>query len=262
MIAITQTDHLSARVHPVCRRSRDRQGAARRIVNQFGRIRVEDLNLKGLATGMHVKHVNDAVRAQLVSLIPLLATRIIYCDAGCPHAMPAILAASATTALECARDAKAGNSREMQLPNRGTQRRVPSRGYRHTRIARTPSFPECTVLGSNPRWHSPPYRNHTLSSRLPHPAKRGINRLCGGVDLGWADPARLRTAACIEAMRFAERDRTGCRSGASFNAIDHVAGPTTATTASLAASFRLLNSGNIEQRFYCKFQGTYLALSG
>jgi hypothetical protein len=44
--------------------------------------------------------------------------------------------------------------------------------------------------------------------------------------------------------------------------IGRVAGPTTATTASLAALFRLLNIGNIEHTFYYKSQGTYLALSG
>lgn len=39
------------------------------LVNCFGRIAVEDLNIRGLARGMHAKHVNDAAWAQLVSML-------------------------------------------------------------------------------------------------------------------------------------------------------------------------------------------------
>jgi putative transposase len=39
------------------------------IVNRFGRIAVEDLNIKGLAGGMLAKHVHDASWAQLVSML-------------------------------------------------------------------------------------------------------------------------------------------------------------------------------------------------
>ena len=38
------------------------------LVNRFGGIGVEDLNIKGLARGMHAKHVNDASWAQLISM--------------------------------------------------------------------------------------------------------------------------------------------------------------------------------------------------
>lgn len=57
---------------------------SRRIVNRFGRIGVEDLNVKGLAAGMHAKHVNDAAWAQLVSMIGYKAVNaggeIVYVD--------------------------------------------------------------------------------------------------------------------------------------------------------------------------------------
>lgn len=42
---------------------------SRDLVNRFGRIAVEDLNVKGLAAGMLAKHVNDAAWAQLVSML-------------------------------------------------------------------------------------------------------------------------------------------------------------------------------------------------
>ena len=42
---------------------------SRDLVNSFGRIAVEDLNIKGLARGMLAKHVNDAAWAQLVSML-------------------------------------------------------------------------------------------------------------------------------------------------------------------------------------------------
>lgn len=42
---------------------------SRDLVTRFGRIAVEDLNIKGLARGMLAKHVNDASWAQLVSMI-------------------------------------------------------------------------------------------------------------------------------------------------------------------------------------------------
>lgn len=40
---------------------------SRDLVNRFGRIAFEDLNIKGLAAGMLAKHVNDAAWAQIVS---------------------------------------------------------------------------------------------------------------------------------------------------------------------------------------------------
>lgn len=42
---------------------------SRKIVDRFGRIAVEKLNVKGLAGGMLAKHVNDAAWAQLVSMV-------------------------------------------------------------------------------------------------------------------------------------------------------------------------------------------------
>lgn len=48
------------------------------LVRRFGRIAVEDLNIKGMARGMHAKHVNDAAWAQLVSMLAYKAER-----AGC-----------------------------------------------------------------------------------------------------------------------------------------------------------------------------------
>jgi putative transposase len=42
---------------------------SRNIVDRFGGIGVEDLNIVGLARGMHAKHVNDASWAQLVSML-------------------------------------------------------------------------------------------------------------------------------------------------------------------------------------------------
>lgn len=41
----------------------------RDLVNRFGRIAVEDLNIKGLARGMLAKHVHDAAWAQIVSML-------------------------------------------------------------------------------------------------------------------------------------------------------------------------------------------------
>lgn len=42
---------------------------SRDLVNRFGRIALEDLNIKGLAGGMLAKHVNDASWAQLAAMI-------------------------------------------------------------------------------------------------------------------------------------------------------------------------------------------------
>src|SRR5262249_14279125 len=42
---------------------------SRNIVNRFGRIAVEDLNIKGLARGMLAKHVADASWAQLAAML-------------------------------------------------------------------------------------------------------------------------------------------------------------------------------------------------
>lgn len=33
---------------------------SRNVVNQFGRIAIEDLNIKGSARGLHARHLNDA----------------------------------------------------------------------------------------------------------------------------------------------------------------------------------------------------------
>lgn len=51
---------------------------SRDLVNRFGRIAIEDLNIKGLASGMLAKHVNDASWAQLTSMISYKAA-----NAGC-----------------------------------------------------------------------------------------------------------------------------------------------------------------------------------
>lgn len=42
---------------------------SRDLVNRFGRIAVENLNIKGLAAGMLAKHVHDAAWAQIVSML-------------------------------------------------------------------------------------------------------------------------------------------------------------------------------------------------
>lgn len=42
---------------------------ARTIVNKYGRIAVEDLNVKGLARGMLAKHVNDAAWGQFLTIL-------------------------------------------------------------------------------------------------------------------------------------------------------------------------------------------------
>ena len=51
---------------------------SRKIVNRFGRIAIEDLNIKGLASGMLAKHVNDAAWAQLTAMLAYKAA-----SAGC-----------------------------------------------------------------------------------------------------------------------------------------------------------------------------------
>ena len=51
---------------------------SRKLVNQFGRIGAEDLNIKGLARGMLAKHVNDASWATLIAMLTYKAER-----AGC-----------------------------------------------------------------------------------------------------------------------------------------------------------------------------------
>lgn len=50
----------------------------RDLVSRFGRIAVEDLNIKGLAAGMLAKHVHDAAWAQIVSMLRYKAV-----NAGC-----------------------------------------------------------------------------------------------------------------------------------------------------------------------------------
>lgn len=51
---------------------------SRKLVNRFGRIGAEDLNIKGLARGMLAKHVNDASWATLIAMLTYKAER-----AGC-----------------------------------------------------------------------------------------------------------------------------------------------------------------------------------
>lgn len=55
---------------------------SRKLVNRFGRIAIEDLNIKGLAGGMLAKHVNDASWAQLTKMISYKAA-----NAGCEIVM-------------------------------------------------------------------------------------------------------------------------------------------------------------------------------
>ena len=55
---------------------------SRKLVNRFGRIAIENLNIKGLAGGMLAKHVNDASWAQLTSMISYKAG-----NAGCEIVM-------------------------------------------------------------------------------------------------------------------------------------------------------------------------------
>lgn len=47
---------------------------SRDLVNRFGRIAVENLNIKGLAAGKLAKHVNDAAWAQIISMLEYKAT--------------------------------------------------------------------------------------------------------------------------------------------------------------------------------------------
>lgn len=51
------------------RRRDDLHKLSRDLVNRFGRIAIEDLNVKGLASGMLAKHVNDAAWAQLTAML-------------------------------------------------------------------------------------------------------------------------------------------------------------------------------------------------
>ncbi len=55
---------------------------SRDLVNRFGRIAIEDLNIKGLASGMLAKHVNDASWAQLAAMLAYKAE-----SAGCEFVM-------------------------------------------------------------------------------------------------------------------------------------------------------------------------------
>jgi putative transposase len=48
---------------------------SRSLVNRFGGIGVEELNIKGLARGMHAKHVHDASWAQLISMLDYKAAK-------------------------------------------------------------------------------------------------------------------------------------------------------------------------------------------
>jgi putative transposase len=60
-----------ARYHAhIANRRRDHlHRISRHLVDRFGRIGIEDLNIKGLAAGMLAKHVNDASWAQLTAML-------------------------------------------------------------------------------------------------------------------------------------------------------------------------------------------------
>lgn len=60
-----------ARFHAyIANRRRDQlHNLSRSLVDRFGRIAIEDLNIKGLARGMLAKHVNDASWAQLTAML-------------------------------------------------------------------------------------------------------------------------------------------------------------------------------------------------
>lgn len=45
------------------------------LVNRFGQIAIEDLNIKGLASGMFAKHVHDAAWAQIASMLDYKAAK-------------------------------------------------------------------------------------------------------------------------------------------------------------------------------------------
>jgi putative transposase len=54
--------HIAAKRRDFCHK------LTRNLVNRFGRIAIEDLNIKGLATGMLAKQVHDAAWAQIASM--------------------------------------------------------------------------------------------------------------------------------------------------------------------------------------------------
>jgi putative transposase len=60
-----------ARYHTrIANRRRDHlHRISRHLIDRFGRIGIEDLNIKGLAAGMLAKHVNDASWAQLTAML-------------------------------------------------------------------------------------------------------------------------------------------------------------------------------------------------
>jgi putative transposase len=55
--------HVAAKRRDFCHK------VTRDLVNRFGRIAIEDLNIKGLARGMLAKHVHDAAWKQIVSML-------------------------------------------------------------------------------------------------------------------------------------------------------------------------------------------------
>lgn len=55
--------HVAAKRRDMCHK------LTRGLVDRFGRIAIEDLNIKGLARGMHAKHVHDAAWAQITAML-------------------------------------------------------------------------------------------------------------------------------------------------------------------------------------------------
>lgn len=163
-------------------------------------------------------------------------------------------ARATSTVFECARAMPSRHPRSNSAARPANLTEVPSRTL-HTPcrgpLELLPSR-SAWLWGSNPRWRSRPFRNRTF---ILAPAAPGRMRVAS---TGWRRRSRFEKRspgrrARMEAVRFCRATSDGpCRrSGASFNGhLIASRGLTTATTASLAASFRLLNIGNIEQRFY------------
>ena len=55
--------HVAAKRRDFCHK------LTRGLVDRFGRIAIENLNIKGLARGMHAKHVHDAAWAQIAAML-------------------------------------------------------------------------------------------------------------------------------------------------------------------------------------------------
>lgn len=55
--------HVAAKRRDMCHK------LTRRLDDRFGRVAIENLNIKGLARGMHAKHVHDAAWAQIAAML-------------------------------------------------------------------------------------------------------------------------------------------------------------------------------------------------